>query len=288
MNEENSSVLGRLGGIDVSHHQTQIDWQKVKAGGYEFVFLKATEGGTYTDPDFARRRAECHAANLPVGFYHFFRPKGPIQAQIDNFVNVVGRLQPGELRPVCDLEVAGEWKGIEARAQWEGIILQDRIKMVVKWCEAVEAACGLPPLIYLSPSFANEILGNAPELARWSLWLANYAAVPTVPAPWTSWTFWQYSESGRIDGIPANDVDLNWFAGTREDLRQYQVPLLPEPPAPPPCKNETISPMQWLVNAGIVSLLFSGLCLWPGLDSVSAFAGACALAMTYCIFSSRT
>ncbi len=39
-------------GIDVSYWESGIDWPKVRATGQRFVFIKATEGETYTDPTF--------------------------------------------------------------------------------------------------------------------------------------------------------------------------------------------------------------------------------------------
>ena len=39
-------------GIDVSYWDSGIDWPKVRATGQRFVFIKATEGETYTDPTF--------------------------------------------------------------------------------------------------------------------------------------------------------------------------------------------------------------------------------------------
>ena len=44
---------GNVQGIDVSRYQGKIDWLQVKADKREFVFIKATEGQTYTDPNFA-------------------------------------------------------------------------------------------------------------------------------------------------------------------------------------------------------------------------------------------
>ena len=41
-------------GIDVSNWQGDIDWDKVRAAGTQFAFIKATEGGDYLDPKFAR------------------------------------------------------------------------------------------------------------------------------------------------------------------------------------------------------------------------------------------
>ena len=41
-------------GIDVSNWQGDIDWDKVRAAGTQFAFIKATEGGDYLDPKFAQ------------------------------------------------------------------------------------------------------------------------------------------------------------------------------------------------------------------------------------------
>ena len=41
-------------GIDVSNWQGDIDWDKVRAAGTQFAFIKATEGGDYVDPKFAQ------------------------------------------------------------------------------------------------------------------------------------------------------------------------------------------------------------------------------------------
>lgn len=282
MNEENSFTW--LKGIDVSHHQEEVDWAKVKAGGFQFVFLKATEGGTYTDPVFASRREECRKNNLPAGAYHFFRPKGPVQYQITNFLNAVGRLLPGELPPVLDLEVPGEWKSnLELRSQWMEIKLEDRVKMVVQWCEAVEAALGVSPIIYMSSSFAAEVLGNAPVLSRWRLWVANYTTdpQPRLPAPWTSWTFWQYSESGRIDGIPANDVDLNWFNGSAADLAALQVPAFVQEDGDAG-KAKSNAP-DYLFVFAMLCLLGTSLLTFGSAASAASFGGAMLLAMIYSI-----
>ena len=61
---------------------------------------------------------------------------------------------------------------------------------------------------------------NAQPLKNYKLWIANYkVAEPRVPQPWTSWEFWQYSETGVIDGIDDNKVDLDWYNGTFASLK---------------------------------------------------------------------
>lgn len=49
-----SSVCAQVRGIDVSHYQKNIDWEKVANSGVDFVYIKATEGATYVDPMFKK------------------------------------------------------------------------------------------------------------------------------------------------------------------------------------------------------------------------------------------
>ncbi len=42
----------QLTGCDISHWDGAIDWPALKGGGINFVFVKATQGTTYIDPDF--------------------------------------------------------------------------------------------------------------------------------------------------------------------------------------------------------------------------------------------
>jgi len=39
-------------GFDVSHHQGEINWKKISPMQYQFVYLKATEGGDFKDQNF--------------------------------------------------------------------------------------------------------------------------------------------------------------------------------------------------------------------------------------------
>jgi lysozyme len=36
-------------GVDVNDGRGAIDWQQVRSAGYEFAFIKATEGRTWDD-----------------------------------------------------------------------------------------------------------------------------------------------------------------------------------------------------------------------------------------------
>jgi len=105
-------------GIDVSSHQDRIDWQRVKADGIEFAYIKATEGVGFVDPKLGAFSAGAQAAKIPHGFYHFARPDthsgrteqtvaGDAQAEADAFLSVAFPRE-GHLVPVLDLEIGGQ------------------------------------------------------------------------------------------------------------------------------------------------------------------------------------
>lgn len=209
------SAVKRIKGIDVSAHQGDIDWQKVKEAGYQFAFLKATEGGDWVDSKFAQNRKGAVDAGLTVGYYHYFRPPRPVEDQIQNFVKTVGKVDANALRLVIDTEDEKLWKPYT---------IEQRIKMIDDWCKGVQKELGVAPqiTIYGSPNFFNEVLKNSPELAKYSLWIANYnVPEPIIPKPWTKWDFWQYSEKGKVPGINSDSVDLNMFYG--DDLSKTPV-----------------------------------------------------------------
>lgn len=196
-------------GVDVSHHNDDVDWLKVRKARYSFAFLKASEGVTYTDPTFSRNRDRAAAAGLYVGAYHFYRTTSGAAEQANHFCDVVSAMRHGELPPVLD---------IEDESQWRKLSSDEAMALVTTWLATVRSRLGVAPLVYASPSFIDDILANAPKLTDFGLWLANYnVATPTVPAPWSRWVFWQYTEHGRVDGI-STDADLNRFNGTEEQL----------------------------------------------------------------------
>jgi len=205
MSEESAaSVPSQVQGIDVSNHQGTVDWNAVRQAGKIFAFMKATDGITYTDPEFATNWSGARAANLLRGAYHFYETNDDPTAQAQNFLSAV-QLEPGDLPPVVDIE---RTKSGESASQI--------VKDLQTWLDVVEQATGLVPIIYTSNGYWNSLGTSA--FGRYPVWIAEYGVdSPTVPAGWTSWTFWQSSESGTVSGI-SGSVDLDVFQGTLADL----------------------------------------------------------------------
>jgi len=192
-------------GIDVSHFQGVVDWQTVAQAGVAFAFAKATDGITYVDPQLATNWAGIRSAGLLRGAYHFFEANDDATLQAEHFLSTV-QLAPGDLPPVLDVEVTG---GVSDAQLWSG---------VSTWLQVVEQATGRQPILYVAPTFWSS---HSPDLTltRYPLWLADYAAQPTLPEGWTSWLFWQHSETGSVAGV-TGAVDLDVFSGTAQQLQE--------------------------------------------------------------------
>ena len=208
-----------VAGLDVSHWQGTIDWAKVAKAGYKFSFMKATEGGTYTDPSYDTNRANANANGIVIGAYDFAQPSttaGQAEAEADYFVKVATP-KTGDLVPVLDLETTN---GLSAAN------LQTWVK---KWMYRVYQRTGLRASIYVSPSFWTSAMGGTAWFAQngfRTLWIAHWTSgtSPTVPATsWggSSWTFWQWTSSGTVPGISGR-VDLDRFHYA--SLTPYRIP----------------------------------------------------------------
>ncbi len=197
-----------LKGIDVSHRQGAVDWQKVAATGVLFALAKATEGADVTDERFTANYQGMKKNAIIPGAYHYYHPSTDAIAQADNFLSVVGSLSPGDLPPALDIEVDEKKSADEIIAGLKA------------WIEHVEQSLGKTPVIYTNVSFWNSQMKGRPDFSGYSLWIAHYTAhpLPTIPTGFTDFKIWQYSQEGVIDGIKGK-VDLDRFNGTLDDLK---------------------------------------------------------------------
>ena len=216
-----------LRGIDTSHHQGAKNWPVVLGSGKaNFVYVKLSEGETYTDPHAEADVLALRQSSTPWGGYHFFRPTMDIQAQAQNFWRLG---QYALLPPWLDVEPVKNDPRYAADLAWWTNTPKPQIQARIKeMLDALEAISGVRPIIY-SADWVWKMVGVAGWEPQYRLAVASYTATPVVPAPWTEWTFWQFSASGIVPGIN-KPVDLNYFNGTMDDL----MDLCGETPAPPP------------------------------------------------------
>ena len=188
-------------GIDVSHHQDNIDWDAVKAMQVKnikigFAFIKATEGLGRVDNAFRRNWLNAKQAGIPRGAYHFFISSKSGKAQAENFIETIN-LEKGDLPPVLDIETAN------------GASVEDLQQRVKDWLDIVQQFYKVKPIIYTNVDFYDNFLAG--KFDDYPLWVAHYL-VQDKPRIQRNWIFWQHNEKGHVNGINAN-VDFNVFNG---------------------------------------------------------------------------
>ncbi len=198
-------------GIDLARFQSHVDWRQAQAGGVNFAFVKATEGGDLLDPNFKAHFHGARAAGVPVGGYHFYYFCRPASEQAAWFIRNVKRV-PGDLPPVLDME----WNHTSS-CTLRPPPAQVRAEMRV-FLNALERHYGTRPVVYTTPDFyAQNDLGS---MAGVEFWLRAVTAHPTERSPGERWSFWQYSGTGVVPGVPGT-VDMNAFAGSPQAWRNW-------------------------------------------------------------------
>lgn len=127
-----------LYGIDVSHYQGVINWDKAvkiqDSFPISFVFVRATAGKNLVDRTFHANWKELDEKGIIKGAYHYYRPDENSLQQADNFIKAV-RLKKGDLPPVLDIENVPQSQSVEKfKNRVEKMVTQGRISL---WSKAI-------------------------------------------------------------------------------------------------------------------------------------------------------
>lgn len=197
-------------GIDISRWQGDIDWRSVRRAGIAFAFLKATEGGDHSDPEFATYWRQAGAAGIPRGAYHYFYFCRTGAEQARWFIRNVPR-ERGALPPVLDIE----WTHSRTCPRRPDAAEVKREANV--FLDIVGRHYGQRPIVYTTVDFYRD---NRLGDLRAEFWLRSVADHPRVTYRGQRWSFWQYTGTGTVPGI-RGDVDLNAFAGSGADWNRW-------------------------------------------------------------------
>ena len=192
-------------GIDVSEHQGDIDWSRVKAAGYDFAFLRigyrgyGEQGTLCADAKFQQNIVNAHNAGIEVGIYIFSQAVNE-EETLQEVELVLGQLQGHNL----ELPVVFDPERIrDDTARTDNVTGEQFTKNTVLFCEKMKEA-GYQPMVY-SNMIWEAFEYDLEALADYPIWYADYEPAPQTPY---YFSFWQYSEKGSVDGIAGN-VDLN-------------------------------------------------------------------------------
>lgn len=199
-----------LFGLDISHHQdTRLDLALCRREGIEFVFIKATEGSSFKDREFAANLAEARAAGLLVAAYHYVRFNASAAAQLAH----VRRVIPLDVPVIPDVEAGSGPLSItrELVAGLRAAGYTVPLSYIPRWYWqqiGSPSLVGLPPL--WSSRYPDNVVGSIAD--EWADVPAHY---------WKGYggldvAVLQFTSSSRIAGH--QPLDANAFRGTRDQL----------------------------------------------------------------------
>jgi lysozyme len=191
-------------GVDVSSYQGDIDWAQVSESGMDFAIIRMGyrgygSGSLNTDEMFHTNVTGALESGMDVGVYFFSQAINESEAR-----------QEAEyvLEAVKDYDIkypiVFDWEYItDDDARTDDIPQSVVTDCAIAFCETVKEA-GYTPAIYFNVDlgYTEYEIGR---IAEYTLWLAEYADIPTF---YYEFHIWQYTNSGTVPGI-STPADIN-------------------------------------------------------------------------------
>ncbi len=193
-------------GIDVSSWQGDIDWDKVRESGIEFVIVRAGYRGSVTgtivrDKYFEANVSGAQRAGLKVGVY--FVTQAVTEAEAVEEASAVMEMCEGfdlELPIYLDVEGSNGGRGDLIDAETRTLVCE-------AFCRTLENSGQAGGVYACRYWLANNM--DASRLDRYNVWLAEYRSTPLYNG---YYSMWQYTSKGHIDGINGNvDFDIMYY-----------------------------------------------------------------------------
>ena len=197
-------------GIDVSYYQNlkgEINWDKVKADGIDFVFVRVAYRGYGTgriveDSHYKVNIEGAMAAGLQVGVYIFSQAITPEEGREEAqfLIDRVGEYNL-ELPLIMDYEYAGSSTG----RLYEAKLSREEATACYQAFRDTAAAQGYQSAVYANKNFLNkQLVASGLD----NVWLAHYTTETDYAG---DYDFWQCTSSGSVEGIVGlMDLDF-WF-----------------------------------------------------------------------------
>ncbi len=190
-------------GIDVSKWNKEIDWEKVKDAGVEFVIIRcgyrgSSTGSLIVDPYFEENIRGAEEAGIDVGIYFFTQAVNEVEA-VEEASMVLSLIENFYITYPVFIDTEGA--GGAGRA--DNLDVEKRTAVCRAFCDTIKNG-GFDAGIYASKNWYNNRL-NIEDLKNYKIWMAEYRAIPTYEG---YYDMWQYTSKGQVAGIEGN-VDLN-------------------------------------------------------------------------------
>ena len=201
-------------GVDLSEHNKEVDFNKLKEQGIEFAFLRLGWRGYYEpnlhlDKKFEEYYKGAKKAKMDIGIYFFSQAINEKEA-IEEAEYVLDILNNRNI----DLYIAFDYETIEdSKARTNNLSRSQRTKNARAFLNKISES-KYDPMLYTNMywiKYNYEYL----LLLDYPVWFAQYSKAPQFKG---KHIIWQYATEMKIDGVSNKDgVDLNLMI-KKEDI----------------------------------------------------------------------
>lgn len=194
-------------GIDVSSWQGNIDFEKVKESGVEFVFIRVgstrgINGEYFVDKQFINNIEGFNSVGIPVGIY-FYSYANSKKAAIADAKWVLEQIKGYDI----DLPIVYDWESWSFYNEFNQSFYSTSMNAKA-FLDTIKKA-GYQGMLYSSKSYLERVWFDI----GYPVWLAHY----TTKTSYTGdYDYWQLCNNGKISGI-SGDVDINVYYKTKEE-----------------------------------------------------------------------
>lgn len=202
-------------GVDLSYHNGDVDFDKIKANGVEFAFLRVgyrgygKAGTLMRDTRFEEYYQLAKKAGIKIGVYFYSQAITVKEAEAEaNLVLDILNTRELDLPVVFDYEFAPDYDGRLNVAWRKGTLNKTKsTNNALAFCRIIEDS-GYKPMVYASKFFLYDNLNRKTlEDNNIGIWLAHYTNNTDYDG---KYQVWQYSSSGSVEGVEGR-VDCNFM-----------------------------------------------------------------------------
>lgn len=196
--------MATIKGIDVSKHNGNINWKKVKDDDIKFVIIRAGYGSSTVDEKFEEYIKGAIEEDIDIGIYWFSYAISEEKAKLEA-VKCMEVIKPYKDKITYPVFYDFEYDSVSyAKKQGVSINKTKATAFAYSFLKEVEKG-GYIPGLYTNIDFSNNYFFKSLQ-RDYDLWIAQYASRCSYSE---SHVMWQYSESGRVSGIDG-DTDLDY------------------------------------------------------------------------------
>lgn len=200
--------------IDVSEHNGNINWEKVKAAGIDGAIIRVGYGYLGEDKYFQRNVRECNRLGIPYGIYlySYAYDKNFAYGEAEGTAEMLKKVSLNLSYPIYyDIEAFDSWNDNGTTREHPNTV-QEYEGIIATYIERMSAlGYGGKVHVYSYRSYLQNQL-NSPRILPYVSWIAAYTQTLGFDNTYYNGEEgWQYTSSGKVDGISGR-VDLNCFS----------------------------------------------------------------------------